>query len=314
MSASTVSAKPLVIGYEGYFACRIATDPDPTDEPRGMSGYTMALAEEDPLDQAIRLQIDDEYLKRNARPPLKEMFRDREFLLGVRVWSVTYDDAPWHAAKGLYGAPVALAGGDPPLAGPAFDSRNGISGNDDTMSFIVYPFNLTIGRGGGQPTLTTKEDLPPPWKMTDPHAYADRLSCVATKAEQINEVSEAINVYDTYGYFRDRRRYLEKLIADAEGELRAGHGDAAALEAAIQGYRSRIHQLEFWGDRVISKLQTRCDWRFPIRGQKTAAGDFGGTVDTAADWANAFWFGGWDGDLLIGYMRGTLSVPFTPAG
>lgn len=313
MSAKTSAAKPLVIGFEGYFACRIATDPDPTDEPRGMSGYTMALAKEDPLDQVIRLQIDEAYLARNARPPLREMFRDRGFLLGVRVWSVTYDGKPWTKAKGLHGAPVVLDGGDPPLTGPIFDSRNCISGNDDTMSFVVYPFNLTVGRGDGNPTLKTRENLKPPYEMTDPDEYKGRLSTVSVSGDKANEVSEAINVYDTYGYFRDRRRYLAKLIADAEADIREHRGDPAALEAAIQSYRSRIHQLEFWGDRVIGKLTTRCDWDFAITGPKTVAGDFGGRIDTAADWRTAFWFGGWDGDLLIGYMRGTLSAPFTPA-
>ncbi len=60
----------LDINFDGYFLCRLATDPDPTNEERGMSGYTMALANEDPLDQVIRLQVSPEWLERNARPPL----------------------------------------------------------------------------------------------------------------------------------------------------------------------------------------------------------------------------------------------------
>lgn len=310
----------LEINFEGFFACRIATDPDPTDEPRGMSGYTMALPAEDPLDQAIRLQIGPEYLERNARPPLREMFRNREFMLGVKVRSVTFgkEKAPWKKADGLLGAHVNLTGGDPPLGGPVFDSRNCITGNDDTMAFIVYPFNLSVGGGEApnrkpRPLLTAQESLPPPWTMPDPGKYANRLSTFTSDAEKVNEVSEAINVYDTYGYFRDRRRYLDKLIADGERALADGTGDPATLKAQIEGYRSRIHQLEFWGDRVIGKLQARCDWKFPLDGKKTASGDLGGTVDTAAPWPITFWFGGWDGDLLLGYMRGTLAVPFSPA-
>ena len=33
----------LYLHFEGYFQCRLATDPDPTREPRGVSGYTYAL-------------------------------------------------------------------------------------------------------------------------------------------------------------------------------------------------------------------------------------------------------------------------------
>ena len=54
----------LDINFEGYFMCRLATDPDPTNEERGMSGYTMAFANEDPLDQVIRLQATADWLKR----------------------------------------------------------------------------------------------------------------------------------------------------------------------------------------------------------------------------------------------------------
>ena len=66
-------------GFEGYFMCRLATDPDPNNEPRGRSGYTMALTTEDPLDQVIRLQPDD-YVRRNLRRPA-EIGRD----VGVTV-------------------------------------------------------------------------------------------------------------------------------------------------------------------------------------------------------------------------------------
>ena len=31
------------------------------------------------------------------------------------------------------------------------------------------------------------------------------------------------------------------------------------------------------------------------------------------DKKNVYWFGSWDGDLLIGYMSGTLQIPFKPA-
>ena len=60
-------------------------------------------------------------------------------------------------------------------------------------------------------------------------------------------------------------------------------------------------------------MATRCLWRWTIKGPKTFFGDIGGTVDTAQPWPIEFWMGGWDGDLLIGYMKGTLGLPFTPA-
>jgi len=307
----------LYVEFQGYFACRIATDPDPTDEPRGLSGYTMALANEDPLDQVIRLQIDPVYLEKNARPPLRDMFKNREFLLGVRVHSVRYGADPGSAAPyppgiGALGSlPVNLNGGDAPLQGTAFDSRNIITGNDDAMAFVVYPFNLSIGNPPAPTSdwITTSEWLNPPYTYTDPRQYGERLSTQTDDNGQIMEVSEAIGVYDPYGYFLARRRYLQKLIDDA-----AGQPPSPALEARVQGYKSRIQQIDFWGDRMNGKLVTRCNWDFDLRGSNTLnAAGLKGKVLAGQPWHIGFWFGGWDGDLLIGYMRGRLEIPFQAA-
>ena len=44
----------LFIKFEGWFQCRLATDPNPTDEPRGVSGYMKALPGEPDFDRIIR--------------------------------------------------------------------------------------------------------------------------------------------------------------------------------------------------------------------------------------------------------------------
>ena len=309
------TARLLEIDFEGYFACRIATDPDPSNEARGMSGYTMALPRETKLDQIIRLRIDDDYLARNARPPLLGM----QLPLGVKVTAARFDGEPYGpAARALQDATVDLVGKDPPFAdGPVFESRNNIVGNDDAMAFVIVPFQLQINGPGASLTATDYLDPADPskqtWQFTDPAAYARRISTCMISGD--TEVSEAVNVFDAYGYFRDRRRYLEREIARAHAAtLQPGCDDAtrARLEADLQGYRSRIFQLERWGDRIINKIQMRVDWKHDINGPQTVAGSLGGAVDTTTPWQFGVWFGGWDGDLLIGYARGTLKVPFQP--
>jgi hypothetical protein len=304
----------LEVDYQGYFMCRLATDPDPTNEDRGMSGYTMALASEDTLDQVIRLQVTPEFLARNARPPLLDM----DVTIGVTVTGARFEGQPFApATAALAGAKVYLDGSDPPMKGPIFDSRNNITGSDDTMSFVVAPYNLRIQNDATGVRLTASDYLVPSepqkqlWQILDPTVYQRRLTvCFDTND---TEVAQATGVFDQYGYFRDRRRYLEKRIADLL-VVRASAPPSAwpALDAEIQGYRTRVYQLEFWGDRVISKLQAKCAWRWDINGPQTVTGDLGGTVAVGQPWTTRFWFGGWDGDLLIGYMRGSLTLPFTP--
>ena len=45
----------LKLFFQGCFQCRLATDPDPTDEKRGISGPTFAAPGEADLDRVIRL-------------------------------------------------------------------------------------------------------------------------------------------------------------------------------------------------------------------------------------------------------------------
>jgi hypothetical protein len=291
----------LDIGFQGYFTSRIATDPDPTNEDRGMSGYTMALPKEDRLDQMIRLQADEDYWSRNMRKPLDEM----PYTIGVRVASVQLGGRDFTPGAALLGSLVYLDGRDEPLKGAVFESRNNTTGSDDTMAFVIDPFNLRID--GAAATITATDYIDPNdpsrplWAINDPALYARRLtSCVSSDDQQ---VAEAIGVFDAYGYFRDRRRFLEQQIA-------AG-GDPATIET----YRTRLFQLETWGDRIISKINLRCDWGFDINGPQNVVQrqSLGGQLVTTQPWRISFWFGGWDGDLLVGYMRGLLRVPFVPS-
>ena len=303
----------LDINFDGYFMCRLATDPDPTNEERGMSGYTMALANEDPLDQVIRLQVSPKWLERNARPPLLDM----DISFGVTVKSALFNGLKYDGASNVLGAKVYLDGVDFPLPGPTFESRNSTVGSDDTFAFVVNPFNFRIEQEQTGVKLTATDYVDPSdpalalWQVNDPAIYSRRLPTCATIGD--TEVEEALNVFDAYGYFRDRRRYLDKLIRDTSAirDKTTSKQKRDQLDAQIQSCRSRIYQLEFWGDRVINKIQTKVSWAYEINGPQYVEGNLGGKVDTTQPWKMSYWFGGWDGDLLLGYMRGTLGVPFT---
>ncbi|QSJ16092.1 hypothetical protein JYQ62_30690 [Nostoc sp. UHCC 0702] len=321
--------KYLTVHFEGYFACRLATDPDPTNESRGMSGYTMALVKEEKLDRVIRLQVNEEFINKNVktRPPAEEMGFVKLLQQGVSVKEVTFDGKPWKDHP-LCGAKVDLLGKDEPANGPTFESRNNITGSDDNFSFVVNPFHLKISNENieiiakdyldpadvGKPP----EECQPIWKILDPTIYGRRLP-VSFETDSM-EVARSLNVFDLYGYFYDRRRFLQQHIDSLEKQINLlsqenplDSNKQAQLEnnkVQLEQSKSRLYQLEFWGDRIISKLGTKVDWSFQINGDKTVSGELCGKVDVQQPWPVKFWFGGWDGDFLIGYMRGSLSIPF----
>jgi hypothetical protein len=319
-------AKLLAINFEGFFMCRLATDPDPTNERRGASGYTMALAGEPDMDQVIRLQLDEELKKTLLRPPALA----NSILPGVTVGGVQFDGQNYAPGDKLRNTPVNLTGRTSSFVGPTFQSRNNIVGSDDTMAFAVDPFDIRIGGllraldfldpadavrfhdggnlqaeiGPGDRCFKTTEI----WQIANPQTYLRRFPIAFNGTSQ--EAQEAIGVFDMYRYFRDRRRFLDTYIRELEA------GATPDRETKIQAARSRIFQIEEWGWRVANKLAFQTSWQHGINGIRHASDELqtilGGKI-ADEPWTISYWFGGWDGDLLTGYLRGQLTVPFTPA-
>ena len=304
----------LDIAFEGYFMCRLTTDPDPTDEKRGVSGYTLALASETDLDNYILLNPSEEYLKKNLRKPGPRLIEQRKLSLGVKVKSATVNGKAYEPAADLVGAAVNLLDRDFNFGdvGPTFEGRNDIVGSDDNVEFPIDPFIIDIrnpGRPG--PHIQRKDVLSrdiPLWKLP-PGVYQDRLG-IPPASEPSLEVMEAIGVYDFSEYFNNRAKDIKELIERADREAAETGMDKRALE---EMYKTRLYVIEFFGDRIRSRLGMQRIWNFHIEGSKgLIEGIEGGDrkLDSDAPWPVTFWFGGYDGDLMIGYMRGALQVPF----
>lgn len=308
-------AQLLELEFGGYFMARLATDPDPTGEERGISGYTMALVSEPPLDQTVRLQLDpDGPLRVRDHNPVRVMDDGRKdpVKVGVDVRRVLFDGRPYPEGEALFkGARLSLEGSNPPFPGPIFESRNNIVGSDDTMMFIINPFDLAVyppagPLTAGQELLRARDYLDPcdrerrVWEIEDPSTYVRRLPSrfVYPSAEPLRE----LQIHNPQRYF-DRR--VAWLVAER---------DRATDPLRKQELSSRIFQIELWGQRVWNKLEFLLEYDFRINGEQTVSAAVAGLgrVDTEHPWHFTCWFGGWDGDLLVGYCKGTLAIPFLP--
>lgn len=303
------SARLLELHFEGFFMCRLTTNPG-AEERRRHKGYTMALVREDPLDQVIRLQADNEFARKNLRVPAREM----GIRIGVEVKNVTCDGEPYEPGiRVLRGASVSLEGKNPPFDGPIFDSRTN-TGSDETMMFVVNPFELAI-RGKGV-KIRAVDHLNPAdpeqkiWQIEDPSIYDRRLPTVFSSSS--TEVKSVLGVFDQRTYYNDRLVYLRQRKVELEAQRKTAK-DAQALETQIQELDSRIDEIDLWGDRFFSKMAFQLTYEFQVNGRQTIEDKknaLKGTADTTHPWPITFWFGGWDGDLLVGYMQGNLGIPF----
>ena len=276
----------LTLDFDGWFQCRLATDPDPTDEPRGVSGFTFALAGEPDLDRVIRFH--DPVAPRSCAPAVGVFVR-AVWLAGKRL--------PAHP---LLGAPIEL------LGGPRFESRNYVL--RDSSQGAIVPFRLRIGFVGGD--VIEREDVlyPPdpglPLHRVPPAFHERRGSLIPLTLDRI-KIADATGIVDPIAYRRERRALLE-----AE---RARTGDAVARAALDR----RIAELAIERPDAlqVATLSLYNDYRFDINGPARVADHQGrlagahGDIDQTQDWPIAFWMGAWDSDTLCGYVRGMLSVP-----
>ncbi len=289
-----------VFHFRGYIQLRMATDPDPTDEPRGLSGYTFALPGEPDFDQLLHWQPDE--------PGVYERdFGDDPFQPRVGVTIVEAYRAGVRRPE-VEGARVTLVNS-------SLVELNGLLVRNDY--FAIDPVQLRITRGSevllervdvldpSRPNLTLAEAGSPELLRRQPRRWQSNSEVVAraTGLPSANNEDLIAN--------RIRRRAaltrLREQTCDAERR--------AALDTRI----AELNDLHKWWalseykddvppiDRRAYTLALQADgWDIDINGP-VACDRLGG--DASRPWPFRFWLGGWDSDALCLYTMGKLCVP-----
>lgn len=292
----------LLLEFEGYFQMRMATDPDPTDEKRGVSGYTFALAGEPDLDAKVHFQPDEPGVWQREFGP-KGTPGPR---VGVTVRRASIDGK---AEPDLEGAKVQFI--DAQIL-----EHNGVLVRNDF--FFIDPLHVRVYKDASEVLLERLDWVNPAqpsmplWEATSamlvrrqPRKFVSNSPEVAA-ATGLKDASNATLIAD-----RDERRAnLEKLLEETSDDTQR-----AALV-------TRIEQLkivtQWWNltqgtwksrpiDRRAAQLALLCEgWDIDMNGE-VRANAVGG--DPTRTWPLRFWMGGWDGDALTSYVRGTWEIP-----
>jgi hypothetical protein len=309
-----MSETNLLLQFEGWFQCRLATDPDPTWEPRGVSGYTRALGRESDFDGIL-------YLQQSDIPDIEHNYRKGESSLnndvGVLVTEARIEGG--EPLDVLKDAQVRL------LRGPQYILWNQIVADGvERLVPLIVPFEIEIRKqllGGGRIVLRRYDPLVPGelgdrfWETGEPRLYLGRLP--VNYVHLSSEVMEAIQVFDFNAYFQRRKEWLQLKITDAKDPI-----EREALEIRL----SLIDDSSQSPDPVASpglienRLGLQCTWEHDVRGEAHFDGAdllggevlAGGIDERDLFWHTRFWHGGWDGDLFRCFMKGSLRVPFRP--
>ncbi|MBL9117281.1 MAG: hypothetical protein JNJ83_19900 [Verrucomicrobiaceae bacterium] len=340
-----MSTHVIDIDFEGFFLCRLATDPDPSLEERGISGFTYAVAGESLLNPAIFCQPEDVQKTYGLKPP---EYRDRaaddleQFdIVNIRQAS------PDYASYNTQGIGINVTGvkvnGSPDskltsvlanakvrfcvdgvkgwnFPGPIFEGRNQIVSDGDPDRFSVNPFVFQIKDAADKTTFVQRFD---PLDFDHPQnqmwqtpgdVVARRLPVQRFPQSQV--LLNSLGIEDPIDHFTMRSDWLAAKVAEAE---------ACGKTALAEAYKSRQFAVDFFtqatgptvlSNRLASRIPLRQLYIHEIRGTPQMApivvnsGAFAGyTIRTNEPWPVQYYIGAFDGDLMTGYITGTLTLP-----
>jgi hypothetical protein len=264
----------ISLQFSGWFQCRLPTDPDPHDEPRGVSGYVQAYADEPDLDRIL-----------NWQQPV--FIRVGAPNIGVRVRTISVQGADI-ADHPFRSAVVTL------LDEAKFEGRNGVIADDGVEP--IYPFHLQVCAADG--AILQRSIVP-----NDPQfPYGELFASGVEGGPSVSaEIATVTGIDNLRTVWKERLRILRDRLASGQGP-------------ALVALKERIALLSRWIDAEggpADYFGARMRYDYALRSSPIVQGwtnAMGPSPDVSTEWRARFWLGAWDADVLCGYCQGSLDV------
>ena len=274
----------LWIKFEGWFQCRLATDPDPADEPRGVDGYIHAIPSEPDLDRIIRLQPSDATVQRSYCPTV-----------GVKVVSIYLDQHEINNHN-MVGSLVDF------LDNPKFEGRNSILAAPGEEA--IFPLHLQIRNDKCLIRRKFDDNMKfPPFNQSD----RDKFRSLQSSGLNVSpgEIGKATGIFDLANVWRER---IEKLQSDLQKTT--DETKIAAITARIESMSgSNMRNARFFPVRMVYSMSLTGGAIY-----EDPDGYFPGKpigIGLEYPWTLEFWCGAWDADAQSGYIIGYLGIPIS---
>ncbi len=259
----------IIAKFCGWFHSRLATDPDPSDEKRGISGMIKVYPGEPDLDRLIRFQA----------PPFD--LRSYAPKVGVTITRV-FVDSKEMSNHPLTGGAVNL------LGSPMFKGENGIVAEDGLEPIVPFIFEIKTPKIH---LIRTVEDSPAfvmhPYKKLQAGAIVDNYGAMA----------ESTKIYDARNYFLQRAQQIEHDIKAEKDELKKEIGARRVKFLKSRGATQFFSAYMAWSIPLEGKGEVTI--KEPSLKE---------TITLKHRWSVNLQLGGWDPDVMCGFAEGYLVI------
>jgi len=294
----------LEIEFQGWFQCRLATDPDGAFVRRGVTGNAFAIGDEPALDRIIRFQPDGT-VKRSHCPPI-----------GVNVTSARLLRSALHAPNTGIPVPRLVSANVNLLQDPKLEGRNHLVCEDGE---VIDPFEVQVKTADGLYLRRRVVGIPlnkmTPTERRGTGRYASSGAQVRINAMRDNLVHMG-DVLSPQDFVSDR---IAKLEQEAEEHAEEPLGEPAQAIA----FRLKVLRATGWQVRNVrwTRFFFDCEYFHTISGEmnsklasvapafqvRTPQGE--PQADFDAKWLIQYHLGFYDTDALAAYAYGLLRIP-----
>ena len=294
--------KNYLLHFEGWAQGRMPTDPDPSYEPRGVSGYSFALPGEPDMDRIIYFQNKKGVIHRSHTPEV-----------GVYVTGGTE-----FTTKGKDGDVEFIDKREITEGHPLFNAKIDLKKN----SVFVSENSTVIYNGFGvmNPFLFSVEGKDKSFQRrfyadpTDPKEKVEEYDIDTLTPYMLNTVfMDSVElmfdpkILNRTAFRNERKLKLEGELGLAELELIIKPKDKE-LQIKIAALRKRISELEMNDpdNRRTRQIGTQTLINYPLNAVEAKVNKQ--WVKPSADWPITMWFGAWDTDSLCFFVNGFIEI------
>ena len=300
-----MSATPqtLYIRYKGWAVVRIPTDPDPSYEPNGASGYTFAFAGEPRLDRIFRLQPTAEYVRPGPNYP---------------------DGNPWPWGVKTYDVELGFSDGRRIPVPELVDAKVDLLGRTNPREPELAAHLPGVGaiRAVHAPDLERGRDARPAGRrpprprhvLAAPHGDADRDRGPVAYTWSPRPWAPPPESGIPVALYEARRAWLEEAIRKERDPTKLQALQSRLYEVNV-GLTNGMSDNRLGAHNAVERFEFDLGPEPPPTSTKVTLPQAPGYVpDPTQGWLSAFMFACFDSDLLGAYLQGVLEVPLTKSG